>query len=117
LYCKENSLEDTGGREGTANNFRLDTKEMALLGKEIFRIEKGSAANNEQIKLLQPGDIVGRSGHFGIIIFVNNKPYYLESGGWVVPPAGGFPVEAKTAIEVFARNGYVSVRRCLEFDK
>lgn len=114
MYCKENSFKDKGGREGTSNNFRLDTQEMDLLGKEIFRIEKGSSANDEQIKLLRAGDIVGRSGHFGIIVFINDRPYYLESGGWVVPPAGGFPVEAKTAIEVFARNGYISVRRCLE---
>ncbi len=117
LYCKEHSFKDTGGREGTSNNFRLDTEEMALLGKEVFRVEKGSSASDEQIRLLQPGDIVGRSGHFGIVVFIYDKPYYLESGGWVVPAAGGLPVEAKTAIEVFAKNGYVSVKRCLEFNK
>lgn len=113
IFCGQKELEDTGGREDTPNNYRLDTKEMILLGEEIIRINKGTEVSDEQIKLLQPGDIAGRSGHFGIIIEIEGKPYYLESGGRIVPSAGYLPVEAQTALTAFARNGYVSVRRCL----
>ncbi len=113
LYCKESGFEDRGGREGTPNNFRLDTRDMFLIGKEIFRVEGGSSPTEEQMKMLQPGDIVGRSGHVGIIVEMNNKLYFLESGGRVVPNAGGNPVEAKTALELFAERRFVSVRRGL----
>lgn len=113
IYCRENSFKDTGGRGGTSNNFRLDTKELDILGKEIFRIEKDEIPTDEMISRLQPGDILGRNGHYGIVVELQSKLYYLESGGWVVPVVGGYPVVAKTAVEVFARNGYVSARRCL----
>lgn len=112
-YCKANNQKDIGGREGSSNNFRLDTPELAELGEEIFRLEKGKTASVEQIKLLQPGDIVGRNGHFGIIAFIKGEPFYLESGGWVVPKNNGIPVEASIALKIFASTGPISVRRCL----
>lgn len=113
LYCKKNNLKDSGGREGTTNNFRLDTKELANLGREIFVVKKGTAPTDAQLKMLQPGDLVGRDGHFGIVVFINNKPYYLESGGYVVPLKGGLPYPAGRSIEIFANDGDVFVRRSL----
>ena len=69
------------------------------LGIEVFRLEKNQVPTEEQIKLLQPGDIVGRSGHFGIIAELNGEPYYFESGGWVVPKNDGVPVKAFDALK------------------
>lgn len=112
-YCKANNRKDIGGREGTSNNFRLDTPELAELGTEVFRLEKGQAPTPEQIKLLKAGDIVGRNGHFGIIAFIKGDPFYLESGGWVVPKNNGIPVEAPLALKIFASIGTISIRRCL----
>ena len=112
-YCKTYNLKDGGGIKDTPNNFRVDTKELAVLGIIIFSVKQGGAPTDEQIKLLQPGDIVGRSGHFGMIVFINKKPYYLESGGWVVPNHNWLPYCAKEALEIFARNGNIDVRRAL----
>lgn len=113
-YCLENGKQDIGGREETSNNFRLDTPELAELGNEVFKLEKNQVPTEEQIKLLQPGDIVGRSGHFGIIAEINDEPYYFESGGWVVPNNDGIPVQAFEALKTFALSGAITIRRCLE---
>jgi hypothetical protein len=113
-YCIENAKQDIGGREETSNNFRLDTPELAELGKEVFRLEKNQVPTEEQMKLLQPGDIVGRSGHFGIIAELNGEPYYFESGGWVVPKNDGVPVKAIEALKIFASAGAIIIRRCLD---
>jgi hypothetical protein len=112
-YCKTYNLKDGGGIKDTPNNFRVDTKELAVLGRIVFTVKQGEAPTDEQIKLLQAGDIVGRSGHFGIIVFINNKPYYLESGGWVVPNHNWLPYCAKEALTIFARNGNIDIRRAL----
>lgn len=112
-YCLANAKQDVGGRDGTGNNFRLDTQELAELGEEVFRLEKGQNPTEEQIKLLKPGDIAGRSGHFGIIAKINNEPYYLESGGWAVPRNNGVPVKADEALKIFASTGPLTIRRCL----
>ncbi|NWF90176.1 MAG: hypothetical protein HXY50_12040 [Ignavibacteriaceae bacterium] len=114
FYCSQNQLQDVGGREETSNNFRLDTRELAELGKVVFKLEKNQTPTPEQINLLKPGDIVGRSGHFGIIAFINGEPYYLESGGWVVPKNNGVPVKAIEALKIFAASGSITIRRCLE---
>ena len=116
-YCIQNAKRDIGGREETSNNFRLDTPELAELGIEVFRVEKDQIPTDEQIKLLQPGDIVGRSGHFGIIAKLNGEPYYFESGGWVVPNNDGIPVKAFDALKIFSSSGPITVRRCLEKNK
>lgn len=113
-YCAQNNIKDVGGINGSANNFRLDTQEMAELGREVFKIEKGDLPTEEQIKFLQPGDIVGRSGHFGIIAEIRGEPYYFESGGWVVPKNDGIPVKAIDALRIFASSGAITVRRCLD---
>ena len=113
LYCKKNNITEKGGREGTSNSYRLDTKELAVLGREIFAVKKGTAPTEAQMSLIQPGDLVGRDGHFGIIVFINNKPYYLESGGYVVPQKGGLPYPASQSIEIFAKDGDVFIRRAL----
>ncbi len=91
----------------------MDTSELYRLGKEVFRIQKDEKPSKEQLEMIKPGDIAGRNGHFGIIVEIDNELYYLESGGWVVPSVGGYPVEIKYALEKFAKNGYVMVRRCL----
>jgi hypothetical protein len=113
-YCLANEKQDIGGREGTSNNFRIDTRELAELGAEVFSLKKGQVPTTEQIKLLQPGDIVGRSGHFGMIAELNGEPYYFESGGRIVPRNGGIPVNALDALKIFASTGAISVRRCLD---
>jgi hypothetical protein len=113
-YCIENAKQDIGGREETGNNYRLDTPELAELGREVFRLEKNQVPTEEQIKLLQPGDIVGRSGHFGIVAELKGEPYYFESGGWVVPKNDGVPAKAYDALKIFASTGPITVRRCLE---
>ncbi|BFN36173.1 hypothetical protein [Fidelibacter multiformis] len=110
-YCEKTGFEDQGGLDGGSNNYRLDTRELYRLGDEILRIEKGGSLSPDDLTKLRPGDIAGRNGHVGIIVFINNEPYYLESGGRVVPPTGGYPVKADSALEIFARNRYVSVRR------
>ncbi len=112
-YCKTNNFKDSGGIKDTPNNYRVDTKELAVLGELVFSINKGEKPTEKQISLLQPGDIVGRSGHFGIIVFINNKPYYLESGGWVVPKNNWLPCEANYALETFAKIGDIYIRRVL----
>ncbi|HDT12115.1 MAG TPA: hypothetical protein ENO01_00505 [Candidatus Marinimicrobia bacterium] len=112
-YCEKTGFQDGGGLDGGPNNYRIDTRELNRLGNEIFRIEAGSSLPRNQLKKLQPGDIAGRNGHYGIIVYIYGKPYYLESGGWVVPNSDGYPVKAGTALTRFARKRYVSVRRVL----
>lgn len=112
-YCEKYGFLDSGGIDNTSNNFRVDTKELAILGSLVFTVPAGGEPTEAEVQLLQPGDIVGRSGHFGIIVFINNKPYYLESGGWVVPQNGGLPYSAKEALKIFAQNGILFVRRVL----
>lgn len=112
-YCDKTGFQDRGGLDGGPNNYRLDTRELNQLGNEIFRIEAGCSFPRKLLKKLQPGDIAGRNGHYGIIVHIHGKPYYLESGGWVVPNADGYPVKAGTALTRFARKRYVSVRRVL----
>lgn len=105
---------DAGGRHGTGgNNGRLDTREMVTLGREVLSVERGEEPGSDRLRLLQPGDWVGRDGHIGIIVEIEREPYYLESGGSVVPRAGGNPVEAGEAIALFARGGRLTVRRSL----
>lgn len=111
LFCEKTGFEDRGGLDGRSNNYRLDTRELNQLGEEIFRTEKGQSPRRKEIKMLQPGDIAGRNGHYGIIVFIENEPYFLESGGWVVPVAGGYPVKARTALTRFVRRRYVRVGR------
>jgi hypothetical protein len=114
IFCEENNFADKGGLNGTSNNFRLDTRDLVLLGREIISVQKGSSINSEQLNLLQAGDLVGRSGHIGILVQINNELYYLESGGWVVPKYGdGNPYKAAEALEIFAGSGELTIRRCL----
>jgi|GEM_PF-557647 hypothetical protein len=113
LFCKRTNQKDKGGREGTSNNFRVDTRELAELGRTVFRLEKGGSPTQEQINMLQAGDLVGKNGHFGIIVFINNKPYYLESGGYVLPEKDGLPYPAAPSLTMFAAGGAISVRRAL----
>lgn len=112
-YCKSNNHKDTGGRNGTTNNFRLDTSDLIHLGREIFTLPKGGKPDSVQMSMLQPGDIVGRNGHFGIIVKIRGTFYYLESGGWVMPVSKGYPYRADKALQIFAKNGPLMVRRCL----
>jgi hypothetical protein len=113
-YCVQKNIQDKGGLSGGSNNYRVDSGELDRLGQLIFRIEQGEKPNQKQIRSLQAGDIVGRNGHVGIIVFIKKQAYYLESGGWVVPVVGGYPVKAKIALKEFAKNGYIQVRRCLQ---
>ena len=112
-FCLSHNFPDRGGRNGTSNRFRLDTDDLHRIGKEVFTIAKGGSPTPDEMKLLQPGDLVGRDGHVGIIVEIEGDMYYLESGGWVVPAAGGFPCRALESLTIFARNAPLSVRRSL----
>lgn len=96
---------------GGNNNYRLDTSELAELGSVIFSLKKGERPSELQISSLQAGDIVGLDGHVGIIVFIDGHPYYLESGGYVLPEHGYQPVPAATALAEFASHCGISVRR------
>ena len=113
LYCRNNRLNDHGGRCGTGNRFRLDTAELATLGREIMTIPQNSHGDRLDLTTIQPGDIIGFSGHFGIVAGIGQDLYYLESGGWAVPERGWQPVRLAEAVTLFARKGTLSVRRCL----
>ncbi|NUN08272.1 MAG: hypothetical protein HUU54_03770 [Ignavibacteriaceae bacterium] len=112
-YCRANNHKDSGGRNGTSNNYRLDTSDLIHLGREIITIPKGGKPDSAQMAKLQPGDIVGRNGHFGILVKIKGTLYYLESGGWVMPVSKGYPYRADKALKIFAKNGPLMVRRCL----
>jgi len=113
-YCKISGFEDTGGILQKSNNYRLDTSELDKLGNEIVRLEKNKKISDSEFSLLQAGDIVGRKGHFGILVESDGKLFYLESGGYVVPKMGYDAVEARFAIDKFAESGYVTIRRALK---
>lgn len=113
VYCRLNDLKDSGGRNNTSNNFRVDTKELAFLGNEIYKIERNDSLNDNQLKQLHAGDIMGKNGHFGIIVEINDELYYLESGGWVLSKNDQKPVPIKEAVEEFAKYGPIYIRRCL----
>ncbi len=113
LYCRKHNIQDKGGRGGTSNRYRVDSSEMAQLGREIVYIEQGTTPSEEDISKMQAGDLAGRSGHFGLIVEIKGELYYLESGGWVVPPRGGQPIPVKEALTIFAEGGPVIIRRCL----
>jgi hypothetical protein len=112
-YCRLHNAIDRGGRSGTSNNFRLDTYDFVTLGREVFALSKGGSPTPEQMALAQPGDIVGRPGHIGILIRIENDMYYLESGGAVVPRSGYAPAHAVEALTIFAKNGPLTIRRSL----
>ena len=113
IYSKKHNIKDEGGTDGTSNNFRVDSIDMMKLGSVIVSVDKGGSLSEENIKKLQPGDIAGREGHVGIIVDINGKLYYLESGGQVVPPRGWKPIPVAEAIKIFAENGPVIIQRSL----
>ena len=113
LYCQRTGFRDTGGRNGGGNHYRLDTAELANMGRVIFSLAQNARPTRRQLRLLQPGDLVGRSGHFGLIVEINHTFYFLESGGWVVPQNGYRPVRADKALAWFAKTGPIEVRRTL----
>jgi|WetSurMetagenome_2_1015567.scaffolds.fasta_scaffold04571_3 hypothetical protein len=112
-YCLSHNFPDLGGRDGGSNHFRLDTDDMRRVGREVFALPRGGTPTPEDMKLVQPGDLVCRNGHVGIIVEIEGDMYYLESGGWVVPRAGGYPCHALESITICAKNSPVSVRRSL----
>jgi len=113
-FCRTHGHKDRGGRGGTSNRYRVDSSEMAELGREVIHIPQGGKASPEEIAKCQAGDLMGRSGHFGIIVEIQGELYYLESGGWVCPPRGYRPWPLAESIEIFAQGGPLTVRRSLE---
>jgi hypothetical protein len=113
LYARAHGMEDLGGRRKTSNRFRVDTHDLLRLGQEVLRVPKGGSPDKAQLALLRSGDIVGRTGHVGIIVQIEGEPYYLESGGSVLPRNGNFPHKAGPALTIFARGGELTVRRAL----
>ncbi len=112
LYCQRTGTVDKGGRLGS-NRYRLDTVDLAQLGREVLYLPQGSKPTRRQLRLLQPGDLIGRSGHFGIIVEIYQALYYLESGGDVVKNYHHRPVRADIALQMMAARGPVTVRRAL----
>jgi hypothetical protein len=113
IYCSKNNIKDQGGLDNTSNNFRVDTRDMENIGRTVFQIEKGGSPTPEQINMLQPGDLVHKSGHVGIIVEINGKPYFLESGGTVLPRNDGLPCAAGESIKIFAKRSPTTIKRCL----
>ncbi len=87
-------LKDMGGRNGTANRFRVDTHDFLRLGRVVLTVAGGTAPTDAEVAGLQPGDVVGRTGHVGIIVRINGEACYLESGGSVLPRNGNIPYRA-----------------------
>jgi hypothetical protein len=106
-------LRDMGGRNGTSNRFRVDTHDFLRLGRVVLTVARGTAPSDAGVSGLQPGDVVGRTGHVGIIVRIHGEAYYLESGGAVLPRNGNIPYRAGPALEIFAERGDVTVRRSL----
>ena len=106
-------LMDMGGRNGTPNGFRVDTHDFLRLGRVVLTVAGGTAPTDAEVAALQPGDVVGRTGHVGIVVRINGEAYYLESGGAVLPKNGNLPCRAGRALEIFAERGAVTVRRSL----
>jgi len=113
IYCRKNNVPDRGGRNGGGNRFRLDTIDVMSLGREVLRIEKNSIPAPEVLSNLQPGDIVMGQGHAGIIVEIGGSLYYLEAGGYVVPPSGGNPYILLEALTISAKKYPLSIRRSL----
>jgi hypothetical protein len=116
-YCKKNNVKDMGGRDNTSNNFRIDTKDLSTLGRTLFSIEKNGTPSREEVSKLQPGDLVTKNGHVGIIVKIKGDLYFLESGGTVVPNNNGQPCRAFEALKLFAKNGPTTIRRSLPDEK
>ncbi|MFH1214105.1 MAG: hypothetical protein V1681_08440 [Candidatus Neomarinimicrobiota bacterium] len=113
LYCQRAGFIDGGGRLGSGNRYRLDTAELAQIGRVVFTLPKNSKPTRRQLRMLQPGDIVGDTGHFGTIIEVNKILYYLESGGRVVPQHDYKPYRADKALASLAETRPIDIRRAL----
>lgn len=113
-FCQTQGYQDRGGRGGSTNRYRVDSSEMAKLGREVIHIPQGEKASPEQIDKCQAGDLMGRPGHFGIIVEIQGELYYLESGGWVCPQRGYRPWPLAESIEIFAQGGPLTIRRSLE---
>lgn len=114
FYAKKNGIEDKGGRDGTSNNFRMDTIDMRKLGREIFRVKKDSYPDDTDLEKLQAGDIVLLpEGHAGIVVEILGDFYYLEAGGWVCPPNGGLPFQIREALKIFSEKGELVIKRSL----
>jgi hypothetical protein len=112
-YAETHGLQDRGGRGGTANNWRVDTVDMNNLGRLIFTVPKDGAPAEEDLLKLQPGDIVLGPGHVGLVVEIEGEFYYLEHGGWVVPPNGALPYRIKPALVIFAEKGELKIKRSL----
>jgi hypothetical protein len=113
FLCENTDITDGGGRDELANNYRIDTYDIFRLGRLVLTLDEGEIPTNEQMAILQPGDLVGRKGHVGIIVEIEDELYYLESGGRILPNNGYQPFNAKKALELWAVKRPVYVRRCL----
>jgi len=112
-YATANNLSDRGGRDGTPNNWRVDTADMARLGRVVFTVPKDGAPTRSDLRKLQAGDVVLMPGHAGLVVEIKGHFYFLEHGGWVVPPNGGLPHRIDEALVIFARQGPLEIRRSL----
>ncbi len=112
-HCVKTGTKDVGGRDNASNNYRLDTRDLSRLGTIVFTYKKGSKINYEDLMKVQPGDLVGRDGHFGVVVFINGLPYYLESGGNVLSKSNGNPVPLDKALQIFSKGGNLYVRRAV----
>ncbi len=112
-YARTHDVPDRGGRLASSNRYRLDTEDLLRLGREVFAVDSGEVPNQDQVRSLQPGDIVGTTGHVGIIVEIEGALYYVESGGWVVEESNGDPYRAADALAIFAQHGRLTIRRSL----
>ena len=71
--CENSDIADGGGRDKSSNNYRVDTHDIFNLGRLILTLEKGAVPSDEQMSMLQPGDLVGRTGHVGILVEIEDE--------------------------------------------
>jgi hypothetical protein len=100
-----------GALDGGNNNYRWDTVELNEAGAMVFKLAKGEKPTAGQIAMLQAGDLVGMNGHFGVIVFMDGKPMYLESGGWALSKNNENPISALQGLTLFAKHAAIAVHR------
>lgn len=110
-HAEKTGFKLRGALKGGNNKYRWDTVELNEAGTVVFSLAKAQKPTEEQLAMLQPGDMVGMNGHFGVIAFIDGKPMYVESGGWALSKNNEEPIPAMRGLTFFANHAAISVRR------
>ena len=112
-YCVAYGARDRGGRGGTTNRYRVDTIDMPPLGRSLFSIDRDGSPSPSDLEQLQPGDLFLGPGHVGIVVEVEGRLYYMESGADVLPEPGEWMTPVAEGLRLFARKYPLTVKRSL----